>query len=363
MAKLLDDTQLRLYQQKSALMNSVLHNLEYKLEDRDMERFKNIIVVATAEAANEAALERAADLANNNQARLTVVEVIEKIPTNLKLFHNDLSPEILQANIVAEHEKRLAELIAPWSKNIDIQIKVLIGIPFLEIIREVIRNGRDLLVKAAGCDGLRAQVFGSDDMHLLRKCPCPVWLVHSKSPKAYRRILVAAAVDIYSSFLPQESETKHQLDLQILDLAGSLALSEFAELHIAHVWEAIGESSLRGGFMHKTEDEVVAYVEKVKQQHQQNLNELVAEFTNHLGNHACAYLKPKIHLLKGSPRKEIPLFADKIEADLVVMGTVVRTGIPGFLMGNTAETILSRIDCSILAVKPQGFVTPVTLEE
>ncbi len=46
----------------------------------------------------------------------------------------------------------------------------------------------------------------------------------------------------------------------------------------------------------------------------------------------------------------------------VVMGAVARTGIPGFIMGNTAETILNQIGCSVLAVKPPGFVTPVTLE-
>lgn len=41
---------------------------------------------------------------------------------------------------------------------------------------------------------------------------------------------------------------------------------------------------------------------------------------------------------------------------------VARTGIPGFVMGNTADTILKQIDCAVLATKPPGFATPVTLE-
>jgi nucleotide-binding universal stress UspA family protein len=49
--------------------------------------------------------------------------------------------------------------------------------------------------------------------------------------------------------------------------------------------------------------------------------------------------------------------------DLVVMGTVARTGIMGLLIGNTAETILDQLDCSVLAVKPEGFLTPVTLPQ
>ena len=48
--------------------------------------------------------------------------------------------------------------------------------------------------------------------------------------------------------------------------------------------------------------------------------------------------------------------------DLIVMGTVLRTDIPGLFIGRTAEGILNTIDCSVLAVKPPGFVTPVTLE-
>ena len=86
------------------------------------------------------------------------------------------------------------------------------------------------------------------------------------------------------------------------------------------------------------------------------------EVTSHLGQDVLNYLKPQTHLVKGWARKEIPALAKQIEADLVVMGTVARTGVPGFIMGNTAETILNQIDCSVLAIKPPGFVTPVTLE-
>ena len=49
----------------------------------------------------------------------------------------------------------------------------------------------------------------------------------------------------------------------------------------------------------------------------------------------------------------------RLQIGLVVMGTVARKGISGLLMGNTAEAILRSVDCSVLAVKPEGFVTPV----
>ena len=82
-----------------------------------------------------------------------------------------------------------------------------------------------------------------------------------------------------------------------------------------------------------------------------------------MGQNTLEYIKPHTHLLKGWPRDEIPAFAKKVKADLVVMGTVARTGIPGFFMGNTAETILNKLDCSVLAIKPFDFKTPVILKD
>ena len=53
--------------------------------------------------------------------------------------------------------------------------------------------------------------------------------------------------------------------------------------------------------------------------------------------------------------------ARRLGVGLIVMGTVARTGLSGLFMGNTAEEILRSVDCSVLAVKPEGFVTPVKL--
>ena len=58
------------------------------------------------------------------------------------------------------------------------------------------------------------------------------------------------------------------------------------------------------------------------------------------------------------------MILDHVETDgidTVVMGTMGRTGIAGLLVGNTAESILKRVACSVLTVKPEGFVPPVSL--
>ena len=326
-----------------------------------MQRFKNIICVVNTELNDISALEHAAKLAANNQAILTVVEVIDEIPPNTTLLERTLSPVDLQEKIVIEHQKKLEEMVSPWRNKIGIKFKVLAGILFLEVIYEVLRNGHDLVFKMAESGGLLNRVFGSDDMHLLRKCPCPVWLVKPKSPKIYQRIL--AAVDVGEDYPLDELNTRNLLNIQVLEMASSLTLSESAELHIVHVWDAIGEGAMRHGFIHTPEDEIDAYVEKIRRKHNHNLKTLLGEITDKLGRDSLQYIRPKIHLIKGHPKIDVPKFAEKMNTDLVVMGTVARTGLSGFFMGNTAESILNQLDCSVLAVKPQGFVTPVILDE
>ncbi len=73
-----------------------------------------------------------------------------------------------------------------------------------------------------------------------------------------------------------------------------------------------------------------------------------------------AQLTPETHLRVGSPRKEIPPLVKEIDADLVVMRAVNRSGNPGLFVGNTPEAILTRLGCSILVVEPSVGITPVT---
>jgi nucleotide-binding universal stress UspA family protein len=164
------------------------------------------------------------------------------------------------------------------------------------------------------------------------------------------------------AYPPAKLTSQRALNQQILEMAVSLALSDSAELHIMHAWESTGESAMRGVFMNTPEEEIIAYVEKVRQKHAAGMDTLLHELTSKFGNDTLDYVKPQTHLVKGLARKEIPAFARQIEADLIIMGTVARTGVPGFIIGNTAETILNQIDCSVLAIKPPDFQTPVSPE-
>lgn len=326
-----------------------------------MKRFKNILCVVEPGEISKPALERAVLLAENNQARLMVIDVIEQVIDDIDMPDGGPISNKLQAAMALDHEQRLKPLLESYRKHIDIEFKIIHGDSFLAIIREVLGNKRDLVIKVPQTPDWLDRVFGSEDMHLLRKCPCPVWLIKPEAPKSYRRIL--AAVDVDDAYPEAEQKSRQALNHKILEIAGSLALSEFAELHVVHVWDAIGESAMRGGLMRTPEEKILAYVEQVRRHHERSLNALLHELNAQLGPAAMSYLSAQKHLIKGWARKEIPALAKQIDADLIVMGTVARTGIPGFIMGNTAETILNQIECSVLAIKPPGFTSPVKSED
>ena len=307
-----------------------------------MKRFTNILFVVEPGSDDAAAFEQALTLATNNQARITVAAVIK--PPDKALT--------LRKAMVEEQQERLGMLVqSAAASKVDIETKVLLGVGFVEIIREVLRNKRDLVVKSAERMGHR--VFGGTDMKLLRKCPCPVWAIQSAQQKGYREILVALDYD------PENPENE-PLNRQLLEMASSLAVSEFAELHVVHAWNLDHEAFYRARRSGMSEAEVDVMVKDEEHRRHSWLTRIVGECCTALGAEAAEYLDPQLHLVKGHPRTVVPSCANELGAELVVMGSVGRTGIPGFIMGNTAEDILAQIESSVLVVKPAGFVSPVS---
>jgi nucleotide-binding universal stress UspA family protein len=268
----------------------------------------------------------------------------------------------IEADILHKKSEQLNALVETFSQQMNIETKVLTGTPFLQIIYEVLRNGHDLVIKTPARVEWMDRIFGSDDMHLLRKCPCPVWMISQDTPKSYQNIM--AAVDIGSQQDPDDViKANHALNQQILEMAGSVAVSDLAKLHIVHAWYAYGESLMHSPFVTLSKAQIREYTHETHNIQKKKLDVLLDQVSIDETGKLLGFLKPEKHLIKGFPNKAIPEFAKEIKADLIVMGTIGRTGIPGLIIGNTAEDILNQINCSVLAIKPPGFVSPVTLEK
>jgi len=318
-----------------------------------MKRFKNILYVCESSVEQEAAIARAVSLAQNNQANLTIIDVAPAVSAVASIQPGGPNSSDLQASAVTERRQALESLIASYRSQMNIHVDVLVGRQFLEAIRTVLKNGYDLLIKPAENPDYIERLFGSDDMHLLRKCPCPVWLMKEEETSDYQCIV--AAVD----FDPNDDVSEEQLlNQEIFELASSLSLSDSATLHLVHVWD----SPLAGFVAEFANDSKAAeadIVEGERALHGIAMEKLVNKLREHIGAEAYKYLSPQVHMLRGEAKIVIPKLAKKLKADLIVMGTVARSGIPGFIIGNTAEAILDQLQCSVLAIKPSGFVSPV----
>jgi universal stress protein E len=322
-----------------------------------MKRFKNILLVVNDTAGNETAIQKSVSLSRHNQARLTVIKVLEESQKINLFFIRYKSADALETRLKEERDA-LHTKLAPYIDEIKINIEVVCGKTFIEIIKAVLQQKFDLVVKTCHQHGsLETMLFGTTDMRLLRKCPCPVWLIKPQENIKCHRIL--AAVDIEPCV---DIEKTDALNLQIMEMATSLALSEFAELHIVHAWMIFGKSMLESPYSEYPREEVAAWMADQKTEIESGLDEFRTKLDKIIGAQHSDYLHPEVHFLEGDAGEVIPQLAKEREVDLVIMGTITRTGLPGFLMGNTAECILNQLSCSVLAIKPAGFISPVTLK-
>lgn len=312
-----------------------------------MKRFKDILFYTDGKADSRLALDRAVDLANRNHGRLTVVNVLEELPRELSRVAAAFPLEDLQSMAMQEARERLESLVAPFQeKGPPVELEVLYGKPFIEIIRAVLRRQHDLVMMTAeGQGGVRETLFGSTSLHLMRKCPCPVWLIKPSQTQRFARIL--AAVD------PDPLDVvRDGVNTKIMELATSLAGLEQSELHVVHAWQVCDPSGWRNWQERVPKVQLDDWAEQTREAHQRRFDELLGKFNLKEQEH-------RLHLVKGDAGTVIPQLAGKEKIDLIVMGTLARAGLEGYFIGNTAETVLQNVACSVLTVKPDGFVSPV----
>lgn len=320
-----------------------------------MKNFNDILYVFDNHTCeSSASLLRAIALAESNQADLTLLQVLPDISSLIKLGDQaGISDQALRNNVLQREHRKLQQWISALNVNISLKIEQRIGRQYIEIIRFVQAKKFDLVVKEIEEIDWLDRLLGSDDMHLLRKCPCPVWLMKKNEAPRYKHIM--AAVDLTD----ETDNCNNELNSEILDFASALSLAEFTTLHVVHAYDVpqAGFISLWADQPDKVKNDLF---ESEYQQKQHDMQILMSGLKAKIGTQSYNYVSPRTHIVQGPPGRELPKIANDIHADLVIMGTVARTGIAGILIGNTAENVLPQLHCSILAIKPKGFVSPVT---
>ncbi len=303
--------------------------------------YQKILVSTDFSPCSKAALDQAVSLARQTGAKIVLAhtlpdlrQLVTTLPVEARrdFFYGD--GDLFDKEVRRESDAKLRQVIADLdAPDLDITFETLLGTPYLELTHAVQQEGYDLVL--AGTRGLSQweQLFvGSTARRLVRNCPSSVWIVkagHQGVPK-----VVLAATDFSDSSLKAVRE-----GLRVAQLSRS-------HFHLLHVIEELDEELIKrsphGSPMRKD-------INNYSRQRLQSFVQLLETDPD----------KVHLHLSLGTAWQEIARTAQKLGADLVVIGTLGRTGVSRMLIGNTAEKVLDTCDSSILTVKPDGFLSPV----
>jgi universal stress protein E len=299
-----------------------------------MRRFTNLLVVPSG-GPNDPAIRHATQIAVAHGASIAIADVLEKAPAYLRpLFPREWSvPKLLRTQKTADLERTAARI---RRLRVETKIRLLEGSPVKAIVREVARADHDLLALTASAPGM-IQSVGTTATRLVRECPCPMLLARS-SRRRRRRVLVAIDTGPGNRWNPT-------LNALLLETAITMAELEKGELHVLHAWELYDQRYLlRAGLKG---DEMAQFESRAREVARENLQGTIAPYRRHLS-------AKHVHLERGAPRKVIPAFAVKHGIELLVIGTVARSGLARHLIGNTAEVLLNGMPCSMLVVRPEN---------
>lgn len=302
-----------------------------------MRWFQKILVVIGQGDIPKVLFDEIAQVIAANEAEVTFLMIHPKLPGEMHEFQLQFE-KMAQDNIKAG--------LAAHNLNISYNFVVETQKPYyISIIKRVIREDYDLIIKPEDKRESKERGFKSLDMSLLRKAPCPVWIYRDMESEKQPNILTA--IDPLD-----EEPVARDLAIKLLRLGSALSEELGAKHYIISCWEVEHENFMRTSGFAKMEDETISQIIMDTQETHKKAFQYVMQ-------KADIEEPDRQVLAKGPADKMISDYIAQKDIDLVVMGTVGRTGIPGYFIGNTAENILQNVGCSLFAVKPPGFQSPV----
>lgn len=306
-----------------------------------MWKFKQILAVIDPTCEEQKALRRAIHLAKANQSNVTAFLSIYDFSYEMTTMLSAEERESMRSAVIEDRVLWIKTIIYTLNPGIEIDIQVLWhNRPYEAIIRTVQQGEYDTVIKGTHeHDKLKSVIFTPTDWHLMRKCPVPVLMVKEHAWPENGHILAAVNAGT-------EEEDHQSLNQKITEEARHLAELIRADVHLVNAYPGTPINIA----IEIPEFDPEAYHANVKEHHTNALNQ-------HAESHGID--KTRTHLHEGLPEDVIPKVAKEIDAELVIIGTVGRTGFSAALIGNTAEHVIDRLNCDILAIKPQGFECPI----
>lgn len=307
--------------------------------------FQKILAVIDGNHEQQKSLARAIEISQKTGATITAFLTIYDFSYEMTTMLSMDERENMRQAVVDERTEWLSKLLtSEFSQTgctIDIKV-VWHNRPYESIIYEVIDKGYDLIVKGTQQHGvLKSVIFTPTDWHIMRKAPVPVLLVKEHAWPTGGQIIAAVNVGV--------------------DIAEHLSLNEKITFHAIQFAKLLkSDVHLVNSYPGTPTNIVIEIPEFDTTQYNQNVrHHHVEAMYKHASRHHID--KQHCHVEEGLPEDIIPKYAEQLDAELVVLGTVGRQGISAALIGNTAEHVIDKLDCDVLAIKPEGFVSPIRL--
>ncbi|RON23521.1 universal stress protein [Pseudomonas lini] len=301
-----------------------------------MSQTQRLLLIAPSAMTRTPAFDRAAMLARAMQLPLHIVafDYLQALAV-AGLF----APEqiaLARDGYLQTHRQWLVEQAELMNKHgVDATSEVVwVQHPYEEILHFVNEMSLALIIKDANEESALKRVFFTPlDWQLLRDCPVPVHLVTNALNPRPRNVL--AIVDVLRS-----EDQDLVFNDQIIDAATKLAELCEARIELVHVydWTAVYAQDMGMGALPLATG---LYEALGVAQHEA----FAALAERHGVPTECR------HFIEGAPLSSICKFAEDHHTDVIVMGTVQHTGL-NKLLGTTAEQLLHRAPCSVLAIKP-----------
>ncbi|MBD9642985.1 MULTISPECIES: universal stress protein UspE [Pantoea] len=308
-----------------------------------MSRYQNILVAIDAQQDDQPALRRAVYLNQRIGGKIKAFLPIYDFSYEMTTLLSPDERSNMRKGVISQRTEWIRQQAQAYIEaGVEIEIKVVWhNRPYEAIIQEILAHQHDLVLKMAHQhDRLEAVIFTPTDWHLLRKCPCPVWMVKDQAWPEGGKAVVAVNL---------ASEEPHHDELNQKLIRETTLLAEMVNHTEVHLVGAYPITPINIAIELPDFDPSV-YNDAIRGQHLVAMKALRQKFS---------ISEEFTHVAKGLPEEVIPDIASHLDAGIVVLGTIGRTGLSAAFLGNTAEQVIDHLRCDLLAIKPDDFKSPI----
>jgi universal stress protein E len=291
--------------------------------------FQNILIAVKASsdfsnftAGSAAAFTQALSLAAADRSNILLMTVLEtaEVETDalMESTENPLHP-------LEQVQKLHAEAAASaQARGVALRSKILHGNAEAELLRELSETNGDLLAIGTSEQApLSTKIFADLAARLLRKASCPVWIARPEAFGEETPVVIAA-------------DDLGEFGEKVLPLAVNIAQLLDTRLLVLHATrDAPSKSPPTPNREASPSTEIEALVH-------QRLAKM---------DYRTIQQGTRIEVASGDAETALLEAVARHSASLLVMGTHGRDGLSGLLLGNSAERLMRRLPCSILAIK------------